>query len=144
MPCGKVTDTATMAAIIAYHQQGSTIKATAEAFGVSRATVARVIKEHPEMVKLAEAKQAAASETMDAFLEVSRAQAQAFIAKALVALADDDKIAKATLVQIATSIGIVIDKWGVRKLDTAPEVRGGVIEIPAVSPEADDDKVVKL
>lgn len=144
MPCGKVTDTATMAAIIAYHQQGATIKSTADAFGVSRSTVSRVIKEHPEMVKLAEAKHAAASETMDEFLEASRAQAQAFIAKALVTLADDEKIAKATLVQIATAIGIVIDKWGVRKLDAAPEVHGGVIEIPTVAPEATDDKVVKL
>lgn len=144
MPCGKVTDTATIAAVIAYHQQGASIKATAEAFGVSRSTVQKALRDHPEMVKLAEAKQAAASETMDAFLEASRSQAQAFIAKALVALADDDKISKATLVQIATAIGIVIDKWGDRKLDAAPEVRGGVIEIPAVAPEAADDKVVKL
>ena len=82
---------------------------------------------------------------MAEYLEQSRAQAQAFIGKALEALADDEKISKATLVQIATAIGIVIDKWGVSKLDAAPQVRGGVIEIPAVQPEeTDDSRVVEL
>lgn len=81
---------------------------------------------------------------MAEYIEQSRAQAQAFIGKALKALADDEKISKATLVQIATAIGIVIDKWGTSKLE-APRVRGGVIEIPAVQPEeADEGRVVQL
>lgn len=145
MPKGKVIDPATQAAIVAHRVASGSQAETARAFGISSKTVARVLASRPDLVAAARAKKDVEAATMAEYLEQSRAQAQAFIGKALKALADDEKISKATLVQIATAIGIVIDKWGTSKLDAAPQVRGGVIEIPAVQPEeTDDSRVVEL
>ena len=145
MPKGKIVDPATQAAIVAHWVASGSQAETARAFGISSKSVGRVLASRPELVAAAQAKKDIEAATMEEYLEQSRAQAQAFIGKALKALADEEKISKATLVQLATAIGIIIDKWGTSKLDAAPQVRGGVIEIPAVQPEeADDSKVVQL
>ena len=123
MPKGKVIDPATQAAIVAHRVASGSQAETARAFGISSKTVARVLASRPELVAAAQAKKDVEAATMAEYLEQSRAQAQAFIGKALKALADDDKISKATLVQIATAIGA--ESW-----NSVPGTMPGMRKVP--------------
>ena len=105
--------------IIADYLQTESYRATARLNKVSDRTVKRVVQQDGDFAQKAEQKKAENTADMLRYMESRRAQAQeaidvylhALTAPDKVELTAPDKVEAATLSQIATALGILIDKW---------------------------------
>lgn len=97
--------------IIADYAELGSYRAVAKQDNVAAITVKRIIEADTEVAqKVAQKKEENTKEVL-AHMEARKAQACGVIDKLLDALGSDEKIGRAPLVQIATSMGIVIDKF---------------------------------
>lgn len=106
----RLTDRQKQKIIADYLELGS-YNATAKINGVSDSTVKRAVRSCGDFTKKAEQKKNENIADMLSYMDARKAEAQGIIDKYLEALADPDKIEGATLSQIATAMGIVIDKF---------------------------------
>ena len=97
--------------IIAESVNGSSIRALAAKYGVSTTTIQRVLKSDTELTQKVAQKKAENTVSILAFMDSKKNDVCALIDKLLAAMADDDKLAAATVNQLATAMGIVIDKY---------------------------------
>lgn len=97
--------------IIAESVNGSSIRALASKYGVSTTTIQRVLKSDTELTRKVARKKAENTASILAFMDSKKNDVCALIDKLLAAMADDDKLAAATVNQLATAMGIVIDKY---------------------------------
>lgn len=97
--------------IIAESVNGSSIRALASKYGVSTTTIQRVLKSDTELTQKVAQKKAENTVSILAFMDSKKNDICALIDKLLAAMADDDKLAAATVNQLATAMGIVIDKY---------------------------------
>lgn len=97
--------------IIADYIESGSYNATARKFGISESTVRRLCKREPEIMKKAEQKKDQNTLDMLAFMDSRKEQAQGVIDDYLKALANPAKIEAAKLSEIATALGIVVDKF---------------------------------
>lgn len=97
--------------IIAESVNGSSIRALAAKYGVSTTTIQRVLKSDTELTQKVVQKKAENTVSILAFMDSKKNDVCALIDKLLAAMADDDKLAAATVNQLATAMGIVIDKY---------------------------------
>jgi Transcriptional regulators len=101
--------------IIAEKINGSSLRALAAKYGVSRTTISRVLKSDKEMSQKVTQKKAENTASVLAFMESQKNDVCRVIGSLLKAIEDPEKIADATLNQIATAMGIVIDKYTARE-----------------------------
>lgn len=104
--------------ILADYAETENYRATARNLGIDQRTVRRVCKESTEITKLVEQKKKENTLDMLAYMDSRKEQAQGVIDKYLAALANPEKIEKAKLVEIATALGIVVDKFTKNVSDT--------------------------
>ena len=97
--------------IIAESVNGSSLRALAAKYGVSTTTIQRVLKSDTELTQKVAQKKAENTVSILAFMDSKKNDVCALIDKLLAAMADDDKLAAATVNQLATAMGIVIDKY---------------------------------
>lgn len=97
--------------IIADYVECGSYNAVAKKYRISATTVKNVVKADCEIVGKCEQKKAENMEDVLLFMDSRKDKACLFIEKALNALSSDEKIASAPLSQIATAMGIVIDKF---------------------------------
>lgn len=98
--------------IIALHAEGLSDRRIAKMCGCSPRTVANVLRRNPDesLQKCAEKRQQNTLEML-AFMDSRRGRAQEVVDMCLDYLADPEKLQGATLAQIATALGIVVDKF---------------------------------
>lgn len=113
--------------IIAEYIACGSYNAVAKKYRIADTTVKRIVERDPEMQRKAEQKKAENTTDVLAFLDLKKKDACLFIEKALEALCSTEKIAAAPLSQIATAMGIVIDKF------TANGLKAGI------SPDSTED-----
>ena len=101
--------------IIAEYINGSSLRALAAKFGVSRTTISRVLKSDKDMSQKVTQKRAENTASILAFMESQKNDVCLVISNLLSAINDPAKIATAPLNQIATALGIVIDKYTARE-----------------------------
>ena len=113
--------------IIADYTELGSYAATARANKVSDKTVKAVVEADPETARISEQKKKENTLEMLAFMDSRKGEAQGVIDAYLKALADPEKLASASLSQIATALGIVVDKF----IKTAPtgNVDGDLVEL---------------
>lgn len=105
--------------IIAEHIEGATIRALAKKYKVSTTTVQRVLKSDADFTqKVTEKKEDNAKQVL-LHMEEKKNQVCTIIDKILSQMEDDAKIAATPLNQLATTMGILIDKY------TANEIARG-------------------
>lgn len=97
--------------IVADYVELKSINAVAKRNNVSWKKAKDVIDEDEELTKKLEQKKEANTLEMLAFMDSRKEAAQIVIDKYLEALADSQKLKKASLAQIATALGIVVDKF---------------------------------
>ena len=97
--------------IVADYVQLQSYRAAAKLNGVSDATVKKVVKEYPESARLCAQKKRENSQDMLSYLGSKRGEAQDLLGLYLQAMADPDKIAEATLPQLSTAFGTIVDKF---------------------------------
>lgn len=138
--------------IIAESVSGASIRALAAKYGVSTTTIQRVLKSDTELTQKVAQKKAENTQSVLAFMDSKKQTVCDLIDKLLVAMGDEDKIAATPLNQLATAMGIVIDKYTAgetpKTADTAANNLFEAIEaigeedlngIPEVQPPAEDD-----
>lgn len=97
--------------IIAESVNGSSIRALAAKYNVSTTTIQRVLKSDTELTQKVAQKKAENTVSILAFMDSKKNDVCGLIDKLLAAMADDEKLASATVNQLATAMGIVIDKY---------------------------------
>ncbi len=97
--------------IIADYVEMGSYNAVAKKHGVSDSTVKRVVLGSPKTTKKAEQKKEQNTRDMLAYMDSRKQKAQDVLDAYLDALMDKDRIAAASLNQIATAFGIIVDKF---------------------------------
>jgi hypothetical protein len=97
--------------IVADYVQLQSYRAAAKLNDVSDATVKKVVKEDPESARLCAQKKRENSKDMLSYMESKQGEAQELLGLYLKAMADPDKIAEATLPQLSTAFGTIVDKF---------------------------------
>ena len=122
--------------IIADYVESGSYRATARKNGVVADTVKRIVQSDGGIVQKATQKKAENTLDMLEYMDKRKERAQDIIDKYLEALADPEKLENATLQQIATALGIVVDKFTrstpagentLAKLDEVLKEIGGVV-----------------
>lgn len=97
--------------IVADYAEQENYSAVARMNNVSRNTVKSVILTNGEIAAKCQQKKEENTVDMFAYMDSRKKQAQSVIDIYLAALADPDKLNEATLSQIATALGIIVDKF---------------------------------
>ena len=106
----KFTDKQNNNIIADYAECGNYTK-VAKKYKTSRATITRIIKSDPDMSEKVRIKKEENAQTVLAHMESRTKDICVIIDEFLTALRDKEKINRATILQIATALGIVIDKF---------------------------------
>ena len=97
--------------IIADYIQLQNYTRTAKLNDVAESTVRKIVKENPECADLCALKKEQNTQDMLSYLGSKREEAQDLLGLYLKAMADPDKIAEATLPQLSTAFGTIVDKF---------------------------------
>ena len=97
--------------IIADYVQLGSYNAVAKKHGVADSTVKRVVLADPKMQKKVEQKKEQNTEDVLAYMESKRTIVCEILGKGLDVLNDEEKLKEASLAQITTALGTLIDKW---------------------------------
>ena len=111
-------DDKTKKLIIADHANGMSERQLARKYKTSATSVHRVLKADPETEQLVAQKKAENTADVLAYMDSHKDKVCLFLGAGLEALNDPEKMQGASLTQIATTIGIIIDKWA--KISGAP------------------------
>lgn len=127
--------------IIAERVEGATIRALAAKHGVSPSTIQQVLKSDSKLAQKCAQKKAENTAGVLAFMESKKNDVCALLDKLLAAMNDPDKIAATSLSQLATAMGIVIDKYTANE---APQQSGATVNnlfeaIDSIGTEGFDD-----
>ena len=97
--------------IIADYVQLHNYRKTAKLNNVAESTVRKVVSENPVCADLCAKKKEQNTQDMLSYLGSKREEAQDLLGLYLKAMADPDKIAEATLPQLSTAFGTIVDKF---------------------------------
>lgn len=122
--------------VLTIYAETENYRETGRILGIDDRTVRKICKETSELTQLVAKKKEENTLDMLTYMDSRKEQAQSVIDKYLTALANPEKIEKAKLVEIATALGIVVDKFtkntsfsddALKKLDEVLKEIGGVI-----------------
>ena len=97
--------------IIADYVESGSYRATAKKFGVSDNTVRKICNENADVAQKCAQKKEQNTADMLSYMESRKEQAKEVLDSYITALADPLKIDSAKLSEVATAMGIVIDKF---------------------------------
>ena len=97
--------------ILAHYADTQNYAETARLTGVSRTTVQRVVKNMPNVGEIVQQKKEQNTKDVLGFMQTQKETVCDLIKTYLKAMLDPEKIAKANVVQLATALGILIDKF---------------------------------
>lgn len=121
--------------IVADYLELGSYNAVAKKNGVSNHTVKRIVLETPEISKKVQQKKEQNTADILSHMESQKDEVVKVLDEYLAAMRDPAKIKRAGVVQLATALGIVIDKYtmttkneqALQKLDEVMDKIGGVI-----------------
>lgn len=121
--------------IVADYLELGSYNAVAKKNGVSNHTVKRIVLETPEISKKVQQKKEQNTADILSHMESQKDEVVKVLDEYLAAMRDPAKIKRAGVVQLATALGIVIDKYtmttkneqALQKLDEIMDKIGGVI-----------------
>ena len=97
--------------IIADRVGGLSLRKIASKYHVSEPTIRRVLKKNPEVTQRVADKKEQNTLDMLEFLNLQKGQAQETVKNILEAINDPDKLARTNPRDLATALGIIIDKF---------------------------------
>ena len=110
--------------IIADYIELSSYNAVAQLNGVSRTTVKRIVVNDTEMLQKVQIKKEENTKEILAYMDEQKEQVCSIIDKILNQMSNDVKIASTPLNQLATTMGILIDKFAASELTKGPSKEG--------------------
>lgn len=119
----RLTDKQKKKIIADYIELGS-YNAVAKLNGVTRTTVKRIVSNDTEMLQKVQVKKEENTKEILAHMDEQKEQVCNIIDKILKQMSDDVKIASTPLNQLATTMGILIDKFTASELTKGPSKEG--------------------
>lgn len=119
----RLTDKQKKKIIADYIELGS-YNAVAQLNGVSRTTVKRIVVNDTEMLQKVQIKKEENTKEILAYMDEHKEQVCSIIDKILNQMSNDVKIASTPLNQLATTMGILIDKFAASELTKGPSKEG--------------------
>lgn len=119
----RLTDKQKKKIIADYIELGS-YNAVAQLNGVSRTTVKRIVVNDTEMLQKVQIKKEENTKEILAYMDEQKEQVCSIIDKILNQMSNDVKIASTPLNQLATTMGILIDKFAASELTKGPSKEG--------------------
>lgn len=119
----RLTDKQKKKIIADYIELGS-YNAVAQLNGVSRTTVKRIVVNDTEMLQKVQVKKEENTKEILAYMDEHKEQVCSIIDKILNQMSNDVKIASTPLNQLATTMGILIDKFAASELTKGPSKEG--------------------
>lgn len=122
--------------IVLEYAEGVTLRELADKYGISHTTVKRIV-DSPEMLQVLQSvtkKKEQNTADLLSYMEESKGKVITIMGKYLDSLASDDKIEAATLNQLTTALGTLIDKWTYSRDQSDNESKSGVIILQEVMP----------
>lgn len=119
----RLTDKQKKKIIADYIELGS-YNAVAQLNGVSRTTVKRIVVNDTEMLQKVQVKKEENTKEILAYMDEHKEQVCSIIDKILNQMSNDVKIASTPLNQLATTMGILIDKFAASELTKGPYKEG--------------------
>lgn len=119
----RLTDKQKKKIIADYIELGS-YNAVAQLNGVSRTTVKRIVVNDTEMLQKVQVKKEENTKEILAYMDKQKEQVCNIIDKILNQMSNDVKIASTPLNQLATTMGILIDKFAASELTKGPSKEG--------------------
>ncbi len=97
--------------IVADYVQLGSYNAVSKIHGISATTVKNIVLKNADIVEMCEQKKEQNTTDIIAYMESQRNDVCTFLGRAMEQLKDPEKLAKAQLQQIATTMAIIIDKY---------------------------------
>ena len=97
--------------IVADYVQLQSYARAAKLNDVAESTVRKIVKDNPKCADLCALKKEQNTQDMLSYLEGKREEAQNLLGLYMQAMADPEKIAEATLPQLSTAFGTIVDKF---------------------------------
>lgn len=110
--------------IIADYVECGSYNAVANANGVSRNTVKNVVKRNAEFAQLCQDKKEENTKEILTYMDEQKEKACSIIGKILNEMDDERRIKGTPLNQLATTMGIIIDKFSTTELSKGPSKEG--------------------
>jgi hypothetical protein len=101
--------------------EGLSYRAVAKKHGVSEYAVRKIVASDPEFAQKLAREKARNARAMVEYLDEQRGAAQEIIGKMLSAMTSEDKLAESGIRDIATAMGILIDKFTAASAASAPD-----------------------
>ena len=101
--------------------EGLSYRAVAKKNGVSEYAVRKIVTSDPEFEQKIAREKARNARAMVEYLDEQRGAAQEIIGKMLSAMTSEDKLAESGIRDIATAMGILIDKFTAASAASAPD-----------------------
>lgn len=115
--------------IIKDYVESRNASAVARKHGCSEATVRRIVGKNPDVTKKVEEKKEENTRSVLEHMQGQVADICEVMDKLVNAMKNDEAISRATVVQLATALGIVIDKYGAQT-EKKEQASGGIIILP--------------
>jgi hypothetical protein len=97
--------------IIADRSEGMSIRQLAKKYKCSTTTIQRTLNSYPEMTQLVTQKKEENTRDMLEYMDAKKQDAMKFVDLAMQEMTTDKKLQRASVQALATSIGIIIDKF---------------------------------
>ncbi len=124
--------------IIADYVESGSYRATARKFGISDNTVKKICNENAQVAQQCAQKKEQNTAEMLEYMESRKEQAKVIINRYLEALLDPEKLKKTPIQQIATAMGIVIDKFVTQPAESGLKEKKLEIELLKIESQMKD------
>lgn len=118
--------------IVKMYVECQNYSAVAKKYGCSETTVRRIVGKNPDVLEKVEEEKERNMQTVTEHMQKQTEKVCVLLDLLIARMADEDKLDAATVVQLATTFGILVDKYTKNDVKSDEDDGGGVILLPEI------------
>ena len=118
--------------IVKMYVECQNYSAVAKKYGCSETTVRRIVGKNPDVLEKVEEEKERNMQTVTEHMQKQTEKVCELLDLLIARMADEDKLDAATVVQLATTLGILVDKYTKNDVKSDEDDGGGVILLPEI------------
>lgn len=118
--------------IVKMYVECQNYSAVAKKYGCSDTTVRRIVESDPDVLEKVEEEKERNMQTVTEHMQKQTEKVCVLLDLLIARMADEDKLDAATVVQLATTFGILVDKYTKNDVKSDEDDGGGVILLPEI------------
>lgn len=117
--------------IVRAYVECQNFSAVARKYGCSETTIRRIVGKNPDVAEMVEVEKDKNAKSVREHMKSQSGQVCSLLDRLIEIMSDQEKLDKATVVQLATTLGIIADKYAALD-DGSSKQEGGVIILPEI------------